>query len=244
MRGRALDRDGSARLIGLAQDVTARRTAEAQQEILAHELSHRVKNALAVVQSIATLTFRSTADPRAALDAFNARLQGMARTQDLLTASQWEGASLRDLLAGELDPYQDIMRQRIALRGNPVILGAPATLAMSLAIHELATNAAKYGSLSVPNGKLVVRWRTVKIEDLPHLLVEWAESGGPPVVAPTRQGFGSRLIQRGLAQDLDGDIKMNFSPTGLICVITFPLHKVASEPSEVPATRHAHSSAR
>jgi two-component sensor histidine kinase len=156
----------------------------------------------------------------------------MARTQDLLTASHWEGALLRDVLAGELEPYQDTMRQRIALRGNPVTLGPEATLALSLAVHELATNAAKYGSLSVPAGKLVVRWRTVMLESLPQLLIEWAESGGPAVVPPTREGFGSRLIQRGLAQDLDGEIKLNYSPTGLICVITFPLHRVASDNPE------------
>ena len=229
VRGRTVEREGSVGLIGVSQDVTAQRVAEAQQDLLVHELSHRVKNTLAVVQSIARMTFRSSANPEAALEAFSARLHGMARTQDLLTASHWEGAALRDILAGELDPYQDIMRQRIALRGNPVTLGSEATLALSLAVHELATNAAKYGSLSVPNGKLVVRWRTVSIESLPHLLIEWAESGGPPVVAPVRQGFGSRLIQRGLAQDLDGDIKLNFSSTGLICVITFPLHRVTSD---------------
>ena len=229
LRGRAFARDGSVRLVGVSQDVTAQHTAEAQRDLLAHELNHRVKNILATVQSIAAMTFRSSSDPKASLETFNARLIGMSKTQDLLTASQWEGASVRDILEAELDHYQDIMRQRIALRGKPVTLGPQATLAFSLAVHELATNAVKYGSLSAPQGRLVVRWRTVMIEALPHLLIEWAESGGPPVVAPTRQGFGTRLIQRGLAQDLGGTIKLNFASAGLLCVITFPLHRVVSE---------------
>jgi len=204
LRGRAFEREGSVRLVGVCQDVTAQRTAEAQRELLVHELNHRVKDILATVQSVATMTFRSSSDPKASLETFVGRLIGMSKTQDLLTAGQWEGASLRAILGAELDHYQDVMHQRIALRGKAVTLGPQATLAFSLAVHELATNAVKYGALSVPQGRLVVRWRTVMIEGLPHLLIEWAEIGGPPVVAPTRQGFGTRLIQRGLAQDLWG----------------------------------------
>lgn len=233
-RGRVFEREGATRFIGVCQDVTAERQAKAQQELLLHELNHRVKNTLATVQAMATMTFRPPCDPDVARETFVGRILGMAKTHDLLTATQWEGASLRDLLLAELGPYQDLHGKRVHLRGKPVMLGTQATLALGLAVHELATNASKYGALSVPEGRLSVRWRTVRIEGEPHLLIEWAESNGPPVTPPTRQGFGSRLIQRGLAQDLGGEIKLNFAAAGLFCVITFPLNQVVDSEGEQP----------
>ena len=225
--------NGSHSLVGVSQDITERRLADERQGILLHELNHRVKNTLATVQSVASMTRRAAeqGDP-GAWDAFLGRLQGLAKTHDLLTATQWQGALLEDVLKNELDPYQDTMRQRIRLRGPKVNLQPSAVLALGLAIHELATNATKYGSLSAPEGKVNVMWAVAPSLNPPVLIVEWVESGGPPVVPPKRQGFGTKLIQRGLAQQLGGDIKLDFQTAGIRCVITFPIKNVMVESSE------------
>ncbi|WP_262030658.1 sensor histidine kinase [Microvirga sp. Mcv34] len=222
--------DGQLSIVGVSQDITERRLAEERQALLLHELNHRVKNTLATVQSIASLTRRSAdnSDP-AAWNAFMDRLHGMAKTHDLLTATHWQGALLEDVLKNELEPYQDGMRQRIRLRGPRINLQPGAVLALGLAVHELATNAVKYGSLSVPDGKVHVMWAVTSGSGQPALLVEWVESGGPLVKKPERQGFGSKLIQRGLAQQLGGEIKLDFAPAGIRCVITFPISTMTSD---------------
>ncbi|HEY8381514.1 MAG TPA: HWE histidine kinase domain-containing protein [Microvirga sp.] len=222
IRGGTAEQDGVVRLVGVSQDVTGRMQAETRQQLLVHELNHRVKNTLATVQSIAAMTARSSSDPAQAWETFEARIHGMAKTHNLLTQSQWEGAPLEDILTAELDPYQDMHKQRVLLHGKSVMLGPRAALAIGLATHELATNAAKYGALSNDRGRLAVRWTIVRIGGLPHILVEWAETGGPAVTKPSREGFGSRLI-RSLARELAGEIKLNYEPIGLRCVLTFPL---------------------
>jgi PAS domain S-box-containing protein len=226
--------DEETSMVGVSQDITERRLAEERQALLLHELNHRVKNTLATVQSIASLTRRSaeTSDPTA-WNAFMDRLHGMAKTHDLLTATQWQGALLEDVLKNELEPYQDGMRQRIRLRGPKINLQPGAVLALGLAVHELATNAVKYGSLSVPDGRVHVMWAVTAGGGQPALLVEWVESGGPHVKKPERQGFGSKLIQRGLAQQLGGEIKLDFVPTGIRCVITFPISTMASDQNDM-----------
>ena len=228
--------DGKLTMVGVSQDVTERREAEDRQALLLHELNHRVKNTLATVQSIASMTRRSAeaGDP-AAWDAFLGRLQGLAKTHDLLTVANWSGALLGDVLASELEPYQDPLRQRIKLRGPRVNLQPSAVLALGLAVHELATNAAKYGSLSVPDGQIKVMWALTSGPGPAALLVEWTESGGPRVSPPKRQGFGTKLIQRGLAQQLGGEIKLDFAPSGIRCVITFPIETIAADPDEAEA---------
>lgn len=220
--------DGSLSMVGVSQDVTERREADERQGLLLHELNHRVKNTLATVQSVAAMTRRAAeaGDPQA-WDAFIGRLQGLAKTHDLLTSTNWGGALLEDVLRSELDPYQDSFKQRIKLRGPRVNLQPSAVLALGLAVHELATNAVKYGSLSTDHGKLSVMWAVTSGPGPALLLVEWMESGGPLVKKPERQGFGTKLIQRGLAQQLGGDIKLDFAPAGVRCVITFPIESVA-----------------
>jgi len=133
------------------------------------------------------------------------------------------------------------MRQRIRLRGPRINLQPSAVLALGLAIHEMATNAVKYGSLSVPDGKVHVMWAITSGSTSPALLVEWVESGGPPVKKPERQGFGMKLIQRGLAQQLGGEIKLDFAPAGIRCVITFPITILVSdgEDESEPQERYA-----
>jgi PAS domain S-box-containing protein len=229
-------------MVGVSQDITERKLAEERQAILLHELNHRVKNTLATVQSVASMTRRSAQqDDSGAWDAFMGRIQGLAKTHDLLTESQWQGALLSDVLNNELEPYQDTMRQRIRLRGPTVSLQPSAVLALGLAIHELATNASKYGSLSAPDGKVNVMWALTPALTPPLLIVEWVESGGPHVTPPARQGFGTKLIQRGLAQQLGGEIKLDFRPDGIRCIITFPVQGVLAlqEEREADEDRYA-----
>lgn len=239
VRGRTrVGPDGELTMVGFSQEITERRLAEERQALLLHELNHRVKNTLATVQSVAFLTRRSAeaGDPKA-WDAFLDRLQGLAMTHELLTSSQWKGAALEDVLRKELDPYQDPSRQRIRLRGPTINLQPSAVLALGLAVHELATNATKYGSLSVDEGRVSVTWAVTAGASSPSLLLEWQESGGPLVAPPKRQGFGTKLIQRGLAQQLGGEIKLDFLPAGIRCIITFPLHAVAQPLDDVGAAR-------
>ncbi|WP_195904244.1 sensor histidine kinase [Microvirga lotononidis] len=235
--------DGQPSMVGVSQDITERRLAEERQALLLHELNHRVKNTLATVQSIASLTRRSAdnSDP-AAWSAFMDRLHGMAKTHDLLTATHWQGALLEDVLKNELEPYQDGMGQRIRLRGPRINLQPSAVLALGLAVHELATNAVKYGSLSVPEGKVHVMWALTPGSGQSALLVEWVESGGPLVKKPERQGFGSKLIQRGLAQQLGGEIKLDFAPAGIRCVITFPISTMTADQTGVAETQERYAS--
>ncbi|MBB3016979.1 two-component sensor histidine kinase/PAS domain-containing protein [Microvirga lupini] len=235
--------NGQLSMVGVSQEITERKLADERQALLLRELNHRVKNTLATVQSVASLTRRSAenTDP-AAWNAFMDRLHGLAKTHDLLTNTQWQGALLDDVLKNELDPYQDAMRQRIRLRGPRINLQPGAVLALGLAIHEMATNAVKYGSLSVPDGKVHVMWAITSGSAPPSLLVEWVESGGPTVKKPERQGFGTKLIQRGLAQQLGGEIKLDFAPTGVRCVITFPIATMVDDTDEVDDTRRRYAS--
>ncbi|WP_160195492.1 HWE histidine kinase domain-containing protein [Microvirga sp. BSC39] len=235
--------NGQLSMVGVSQEITERKLAEERQRLLLHELNHRVKNTLATVQSVASLTRRSAqnTDP-AAWNAFMDRLHGLAKTHDLLTTTHWQGALLEDVLKNELDPYQDAIRQRIRLRGPRINLQPSAVLALGLAIHEMATNAVKYGSLSVPDGKVHVMWAVTSGTVPPSLLVEWTESGGPTVKEPERQGFGTKLIQRGLAQQLGGEIKLDFAPSGVRCVITFPIETMMADADDAGETRQRYAS--
>jgi NO-binding membrane sensor protein with MHYT domain/two-component sensor histidine kinase len=182
------------RLVGTIQDVTAHRIAfqalarsEARQRILINELNHRVKNTLATVLSIATLTARRSDDVQTFAKAFQARLLSLSATHNLLTAEGWQQAELRDIFRAEFGHYND---DQVLLEGPDIRLGAENVLTLGLIAHELATNATKYGALSRPEGRVRVQWRT----DGGTLHIGWRESGGPPVVTPERTGFGSRLI--------------------------------------------------
>jgi two-component sensor histidine kinase len=206
----------------VARDITERGRAERHRQMLMGELNHRVKNALATVQSIAAQTARTSSTLEAFQTAFMARLVALAKTHDLLTASAWQHAGLRELIVSEVAPYDDAAAPRVTLTGPGVMLAPKQVLALGLALHELATNAAKYGALSAPSGRVVVSWET-EGTDPAHLRLLWTESGGPTVVAPTRRGFGTRVIQGGLAAELDGEIALSFAPGGVVCGIDIPL---------------------
>jgi PAS domain S-box-containing protein len=197
-------------------DVTDRVLAEGQQKLLVDELNHRVKNSLATVQAIAHQTMRSTPDLGAFREAFESRLMALAMTHDLLTATSWRGAALRDVLLSELGAFGP---DHYRLEGGEVDLTPTEALALGLVIHELATNAAKYGALSSDGGCVSVSWTVTE----GALRLTWCERDGPRVSPPTRRGFGSRLIERSLAGQLSGEARLDFAAEGLTCQITLPL---------------------
>ncbi len=200
-------------------DVTDLRAAEEQQRSLIAELNHRVKNTLAVVQSIATQSVSGDRTLEEAREAFTKRLRALARAHDLLTAGEWKGASLRAVLEGELRPY----RGRAELAGTDLALTPKAALAFSLVLHELATNAAKYGAFLNADGRLEISWEWQRPSGgRPELYFQWRERDGPPVTVPSRRGFGRTLIEQGLKHDLDGTVAMDFRPDGLVCELTIP----------------------
>jgi two-component sensor histidine kinase len=199
-------------------DVTDRVLAERQQRLLLAELNHRVKNTLSTVQAIAAQSLRSTSDPAQARRSFESRLIALSATHDLLTAANWRGAALRDVLLVELRPYA---AERYELEGPDVDLSPAQALALCLLFHELATNAAKYGALKGEQGCVTVRWS--RRADDARLQLEWRERGGPPVTPPERRGFGSRLIERSLRGALRGSAELEFAPDGLRCRLDLPL---------------------
>ena len=191
------------RLLVISRDITERRIADKKQKLLVDELNHRVKNTLATVQSIASQTLKgaaSLADERAA---FQGRLIALAKLHDLLTDDHWETAALRDIVLRALAPYGN-ESARFTVDGPNVRLKPKAALALGMAVHELATNAAKYGALSDMSGKVRIRWDVDRSSEADRLRLRWTESDGPTVEPPGRKGFGSLMIQRGLTHDLGG----------------------------------------
>ncbi|NNF44923.1 MAG: GAF domain-containing protein, partial [Phycisphaerales bacterium] len=194
---------------------------EGRMNMVMGELNHRVKNTLAVVSSIATQTLRGAEDLDAFRRSFTSRLGALAGAHGLLTSGQWTGAGMRDLLALEFRSWA-ATGERCVLEGEDVILGPSAALAVHMVIHELSTNAAKYGALSVPDGMVSVRWDREDRDGTPWLRIVWTETGGPPVTPPDHNGFGSNVVQRTIPYELDGEVEMSFPPEGFTCTIAFP----------------------
>jgi PAS domain S-box-containing protein len=206
------------RAIATVADIAERKRTEAQRELLLAELNHRVKNTLAVVQGLAYQTFRST--DAASRRAFEGRLQALATAHDLLTRSHWESTSLEQLVDDALRPT-GTNRARIETAGPAVRLSPHAALTTALALHELFTNTLKYGALSNEDGRVRLTWRHLDSEG--KLRIEWREEGGPPVEPPQHRGFGSLLLERTLAKDLDGRVALAFEPAGVVCLIEMPI---------------------
>ncbi|WP_132254293.1 PAS domain-containing protein [Methylobacterium segetis] len=197
--------------------------AEDQQRLLNRELSHRLKNTLAMVQAIAAQTLRNAPDFETAKEALAARLIALGKAHDLLLTGERESAGIDAVIAGALSLHDDRQPGRFAVRGPAVEVGPRAALSLSLMMHELATNAAKYGALSVPEGRVAVEWDIAADGAEPLVRMAWTESGGPPVSPPSRKGFGSRLIERGLAGAVGGEVALAFEPAGVVCRVTAPL---------------------
>jgi len=203
-------------IAGASRDLTQLKEAEALQRLLINELNHRVKNSLTTVQSIATQTLRGATDLQAARDAIDQRVCSLARAHDLLTVRNWSGADLTEVAARVMEPFA---AHKVVIDGPALDVAPQRALALSMALHELATNAAKYGALGSPEGVVELSWRT---ED-GQLKLRWAERGGPQVTAPTRRGFGSRLLEQGLNRELGGATRLQWAPEGLVCEISAPL---------------------
>jgi PAS domain S-box-containing protein len=200
-------------------DIHDRKQAEEHTKLLLNELNHRVKNTLAVVQGIAQQTFKNT-DPEARR-AFEGRLAALSKAHSLLTERSWAPAPLRAIVE-EVSHVCGAARDRIHADGPDVMLSPRQALSIAMALHELCTNAMKYGALSTERGVADLIWR-VEGGAAPQLELVWRESGGPHVSAPKERGYGSMMIERALAHDLQGAAKLEFKPEGLVCTVTAPL---------------------
>lgn len=210
----------NARLFKASQDeITARKRIEEHQKLLLDELNHRVKNTLATVQSIAAQTIRSSPDLRAFRQAFEARLIALSQAHNLLSLSNWRGVELSELVRRELIPHGVDDPHRITVSGERIMLPPAVAVAIGMALHELATNAARHGALSSTTGRVEVSWTLSSRSDASLLHMEWKEHGGPTVQQPKRRGFGSRMIEQGLKHDLRGEAKLYFEHSGVRCVI-------------------------
>ncbi|MGH6890413.1 MAG: sensor histidine kinase [Rhizomicrobium sp.] len=215
-------RNGNGEIVAaskIARDVSGRKRADAERALLTAELNHRVKNTLATVISIARQCFPG-AELAPARAAFDSRIRGLAQRHGRLADTNWESAGLEALFADELLPYRQSERCNIVLEGPPVALSPKAALTLGLAVHELATNAAKYGALSADSGSVDVRWSVAPHDS--ELAIEWKERGGPEVSPPTRSGFGRLLLERALVTDLKSEVRLDFAREGFSACIRIP----------------------
>jgi PAS domain S-box-containing protein len=200
----------------VVRDITARKRSEAQVQLLIHEVNHRAKNMLSLVQAIARQT--ATREPEDFIDRFTERIQALAANQDLLIRNEWQGVDVEDLALAQLAHFADLVGSRIAVRGPKLRLNAAAAQAIGLALHELATNAGKYGALSTDAGRVDVRWQL----DGNIFAISWTESGGPSVRQPERRGFGSTVIDSIAKRTVGGEVQLDYAPSGLAWHLTCP----------------------
>lgn len=208
-------------------DVTERKRAEDHQRLLIDELNHRVKNMLAIVQGIAMQTLKGDAATPEARFAFEQRLGALAATHTLLTRENWANVSIHDVVNQSVKPFRE-GGERISIEGPQLEIAPKTAITLALALHELATNAAKYGALSNEMGAVTISWEVTgeKGEEGSRLKFRWTENGGPAVLPPARRGFGTRMIERGLAAELDGAVTIDFQPTGIVCSVDAPLGRL------------------
>jgi PAS domain S-box-containing protein len=212
------------RLKGLTRDITDRKRAEQRQDMLAAELDHRVKNVLSRVAVAAMYTRQGSRSMDEFVRALDGRIQSMAAAHALLSESRWHGVGISDLVRHQLAPYATA--GNAAVSGPDVMLSAAETQALAMVIHELVTNAAKYGALSTPSGSVSLDWDQMPGADgTPRLLMTWHETGGPPVVAPSRSGYGTSLIRDLIPHELGGKVELELAPAGVSCRIEVPLRR-------------------
>jgi PAS domain S-box-containing protein len=206
-------------------DLTRHKEDEAQSKMLIDELNHRVKNTLSTVQSIVWQTLRTPSDPIVMRESIESRLFALSRSHDLLTREKWESAGLLDIVHDALEPFgvSGGRADRIAVTGKNIRFPPKSALALGIAFNELATNAVKYGALSNAAGSILIEWRMETTPAGQRLLLNWKEKDGPPVTPPAHKGFGSRVIERGLAHELEGITHLDYRPDGLVCKMDIPL---------------------
>ena len=218
------DRDGKlVRVCGVTTDITERKRAEARQLLLAREVDHRAKNALAVVQAIVRLARRDSIQEF--IQGVEGRIKALAQTHELLSHSRWEGADILRLVLEELAPYQNDRKQRVTAIGPSIMVSPEHAQTLAIALHELATNAAKYGSLSLAGGRVDVRWQMLEDE----VRLQWLESGGPPTDPPRTKGFGTKIITASLADPRRGSVLFDWRSEGLSCLITLRTKEVGED---------------
>jgi PAS domain S-box-containing protein len=206
-------------------DLTEHRREVAQSKSLIDELNHRVKNTLATVQSIVSQALRWPAEPDVIRESIESRIFALSQSHDLLTIGNWEGADLHDLVDTALHPFQVVAghAERFAITGENLHLSPKQTLALAVALHELATNAVKYGAFSNDEGRIEISWTLVPDAGGDRLVLLWRECGGPTVTVPTHKGFGSYVIERGLAHELGGVVALEYLEHGVVCTIDIPV---------------------
>jgi PAS domain S-box-containing protein len=207
-------------------DVTERKEGEAHLRLLLRELTHRSKNLLAVIQAMARQTARHTGSVDSFLSRFGARLQALAASHDLLVRESWYGASLGELIRSQLGGYLDAPVTQVSIEGPAIALKPEAAQNLGLALHELAVNAAKFGALSVPNGRVTITWSQRDHGDDNSVELDWHEQLGSKVKVRRRKGFGSMVIERNLARALDAEVNLKFDPSGLRCHIVIPASQI------------------
>lgn len=212
----------------LERQQVGREAAERHRDLLNGELEHRVKNLLATVQALASQTFRAGAISEEAVKAFTGRLTALGSAHQILTTASWQTADLREVVDAAIQLFDGGDTSRFAIEGPHLQLRPPAALGLSLALHELCTNAAKYGALSSPDGTVAIHWQVLD----GRFEFSWKEAGGPPVSPPERTGFGSLMIERVLASDLEGEAAVDYHGSGVICFITCPADRALNTPHD------------
>ncbi|WP_341777553.1 sensor histidine kinase [Luteimonas aestuarii] len=211
--------DGSvSEWFGAATDITQRVRQEEHLRLLVNELNHRVKNTLAIVQSMVSQTLRNCGGNARASEMIESRLQALAATHDVLTRKKWQGATVDEIVRTAIAHCLDVAANRFEVQGSDGCLEPRRAVALSMALHELCTNAMKYGALSTPAGHVEIHWSR-RGDDGNALVLDWRERDGPTVEAPASCGFGSRLLEKGLPHDLGGRVTLAFDPEGVHCHI-------------------------
>ncbi len=229
-RGRVLewkDGGGARTMMGVIYDVTAARQAADNTKLLLREVNHRVKNTLALLQSVARQTLRQSADPAEFLSAFTARLRSIANAHTLLSDNEWSGIELHDLVETQVTPYA--AKGQLELIGEDVPLPPDQALGLGMLLHEMATNAARYGALSQSSGKVTISAEVDRGAGETLRLV-WSERGGPPVIEPVQKGFGSVMIERSLDKILSSSVDLTYEPEGVMVRVILPIGRRAAEP--------------
>ncbi|RPF72827.1 PAS domain S-box protein [Aurantiacibacter spongiae] len=233
-RGERLVEDGKTTVLGLNADITEAKLAEEQNRFIMRELDHRVKNVLAIIRSIAKITGKNAPTFEEFIKGFERRLHAMARTHSLLADARWQGARLRTLVEDELAHSRS--GGNVVIEGEEVAVSPAAAQALSMAFHELTTNALKYGALSVPDGTLTVEWSRRTAENGKDMLdLSWTETGGPDVEAPVSEGFGSTVIERILGAQLQATAKIDYRRSGLVVTCSFPMERLTTAPKAAAA---------
>ncbi|MFT0862594.1 sensor histidine kinase [Ancylobacter sp. G4_0304] len=215
-------------LTGAAVDVTERKLNEQHLRLLTREITHRSKNLLAVIQAMARQTARHASSIDEFVEQFSARLQALALSHDLLVQESWHGASLSDMVRSQLGHHLNRENSQVSVVGPDIFLKPEAAQNIGLALHELSTNAAKYGALSVPEGHVTISWARRMPEAGGGFELSWREEGGPPVTAPRSRGFGSLVIERNMSRALDSEVNLTFAPGGLVCDVSVPEQHLAA----------------